>query len=124
MEKILFIGIGGFLGANLRFFISNWAMEKWGPAFPFGTFVINITGSFIIGLFVTLATEKFVLEPELRLMIITGFLGAYTTFSTFALESAELILNGSRNLGLVNLLGSCFIGLIACFAGIMLGKSL
>src|SRR5262245_59817825 len=88
--KYLVVGIGGFIGANVRFIVGQWAAQKWGTAFPYGTFLINITGSFILGLFATL-TLKFLWDDTWRLLIAIGFVGAYTTFSTFEYETLELI---------------------------------
>ncbi|MBI9044402.1 MAG: fluoride efflux transporter CrcB [Anaerolineaceae bacterium] len=124
MEKILMIGIGGFLGANLRYWFTNWAIGRWGDQFPMGTLVINVTGSFIIAFFLALTAEKFVVDPLWRLFFVTGFLGAYTTFSTFSYESVELLLNGSRYYGIINPIISLVLGILAAMAGLYLGKNI
>ena len=122
MEKFLIISAGAVLGANARYLISDWAARKLGVGFPYGTFIINLTGSLLIGLFLTLATERFVVDPRLRLFITIGFLGAYTTFSTYAYESFSLIYQGQWLAGMLNLLGSVLLGVAAVGAGIFLGK--
>lgn len=122
MEKFLIISAGAVLGANARYLISDWAARKFGVRFPYGTFIINLTGSLLIGLFLTLATERFVVDPRLRLFITIGFLGAYTTFSTYAYESFTLIYQGQWLAGMLNLLGSVLLGVAAVGAGIFLGK--
>ncbi len=122
MEKFLIISAGAVLGANARYLISDWAARKLSVGFPYGTFIINLTGSLLIGLFLTLATERFVVDPRLRLFITIGFLGAYTTFSTYAYESFTLIYQGQWLAGMLNLLGSVLLGVAAVGAGIFLGK--
>src|SRR5438445_7866769 len=93
MMKVAMVGVGGFCGANARYWLGGWIQERWGTEFPWSTFVINITGSFILGLFVTLVTERYFVRNilALRLFIAIGFVGAYTTFSTFELETLTLV---------------------------------
>jgi fluoride exporter len=124
MAKYIIIGLGGFLGAIARYLVSDWAAQKWGAAFPYGTLIINLAGSFVLGLFLAASTERLLVDPRLRLFLATGFLGAFTTFSTFTYESAELMLNGGRSLGLLNLIGSVLLGAFMAFLGIWLGKQL
>jgi len=122
IEKFLIISAGAVLGANARFFISDWAARRFGAGFPYGTFIINLTGSLLIGIFLTLATERLALDPRWRLFITIGFLGAFTTFSTYAYESFTLMYTGEWLAGLLNLLGSTVLGVAAVGAGIYLGK--
>ncbi len=124
MDKFLLISAGAVLGANARYWIGTWAAQKWGPSFPYGTLLINVTGSLLLGLFMALTAERVVIDPRLRLLIATGFLGAYTTFSTFTYESMTLLTKGALMPGLLNILGSTALGLLAVGAGIWLGKSL
>lgn len=124
MDKFLLISAGAVLGANARYWIGTWAAQKWGASFPYGTLLINVTGSLLLGLFMALTAERFVIDPRLRLLIATGFLGAYTTFSTFTYESMILLTKGALMPGLLNILGSTALGLLAVGAGIWLGKSL
>jgi fluoride exporter len=122
MEKILIISAGAILGANARYWIGDWAARKLGPSFPYGTFIINLSGSFLIGLFLTLATERLMLDPRWRIFIAVGFLGAYTTFSTFTYESMNLLTNGQWVSGILNILGSTLLGIVAVGLGIYIGK--
>ncbi len=124
MERFLLISLGAVLGANTRYWVGAWAAGKWGAAFPFGTLLINLSGSFLLGLFLTLATERFVLDPRWRTFFAIGFLGAYTTFSTYAYESVNLLSKGQWLSGAFNLLGSALLGGLAVLAGIFLGKLL
>lgn len=124
MDKFLLISAGAVLGANARYWIGTWAAQKWGASFPYGTLLINVTGSLLLGLFMALTAERVVIDPRLRLLIATGFLGAYTTFSTFTYESMTLLTKGALMPGLLNILGSTALGLLAVGAGIWLGKSL
>jgi fluoride exporter len=124
MEKFLLISAGAILGANARYWIGDWAAQKWGATFPIGTLIINLSGSLLLGFFMTLAVERWLLDPRWRLLFAVGFLGAYTTFSTYAYESFTLIFKGEWLMGLLNLLGSTFLGVIAVGIGVYLGKSL
>ncbi|MFQ5409055.1 MAG: fluoride efflux transporter CrcB [Anaerolineales bacterium] len=124
MSNFLLVGLGGFAGAMARYALSGWAAEKLGAAFPYGTFIVNVVGSFALGLFLTVASERILLAPQWRLLFGVGFVGAFTTFSTYTFESAQLLLGGGRWLGFVNLLGTLLIGLSAVMLGIMLGRRL
>jgi len=124
LEKILLISAGAILGANARYWLGIWAAQKWGSALPYGTFLINITGSLLLGLFITLVSERLALDPRWRLLVAVGFLGAYTTFSTYSYESFALLEKGQWLPGLFNLFGSAILGLIAVVLGVLLGKHL
>jgi CrcB protein len=124
MEKFLLISAGAILGANARYWLGDWAAQKWGAAFPYGTFIINITGSLVIGLFLSLATERLMIDPRWRLFFAVGFLGSYTTFSTYTYESFSLIYDGQWLAGLANLLGSSLLGVLCAGVGVLLARSL
>lgn len=124
IEKILLISIGAMLGANARYWISDWVAQRWGTTFPYGTFLVNITGSLLIGLFISLTTERFIVDPRWRFLFVVGFLGAYTTFSTYTLECLTLFERGQWLLGLFNVLGSVVVGFIAVGTGMFLGRIL
>ncbi len=122
VTNFLLIGAGGFLGANCRYLVGGWVADWLGPTFPFGTLVINVSGSFVIGLFLTLITERISAPPELRLFFAIGFLGAYTTFSTYTFESLALIQAGAYLAAAANLLGSMGLGMVAVMLGAILGR--
>jgi fluoride exporter len=124
MEEYLIIGAGAVLGANARYLLGNWVAEKWGTTFPYGTLIINATGSLILGVFLAVATERYLIDPRWRLFIAIGFLGAYTTFSTYTYESVRLLLDGNWGLGLLNLVGSNALGVLAAVLGIAIGRRL
>jgi fluoride exporter len=122
METVLLISLGAVLGANLRYFLGGWIAQRWGTQFPYGTLVINLTGSLILGFFMTLLTGRFLIDPRWRLFFAVGFLGAYTTFSTYTFESLNLLLSGNWVLGTLNLLGSALLGGLAALLGVGLAR--
>jgi CrcB protein len=124
VEKILWISIGAILGVNLRYWVGDWAAQRFGSGFPYGTLIINLTGSFLLGLVVSMTMEHFIIDPRLRIFIIVGFLGSYTTFSTYAYESIALISLGQWGWGIFNLLGSSLLGALFALLGIWLSKVL
>jgi CrcB protein len=124
MEKILWISFGAVLGANLRYWVGDWAAQRFGSDFPYGTLMINLSGSFLLGLIVSLTLEHYIIDPRLRIFMIVGILGSYTTFSTYAYESIALISLGQWGLGLFNLIGSSLLGGLSALLGIWLGKVL
>jgi len=124
MDKFLIISLGAILGANVRYWVGGWAADRFGTTFPYGTLIINVTGSLILGFFITLVTDRFLVDPRWRLLVAIGFLGSYTTFSTYTYESMNLILSGQVWTGLLNLFGSSVLGAAAVTAGILLGRTL
>jgi fluoride exporter len=115
------ISIGAVLGANARFFVGGWIAERWGASFPFGTFVINVTGSLLIGVILTLASDR--LTPDwFRPLLAIGFLGSYTTFSTFSFETLALVQGGSFGLAAVNIALSVGGALAGVYAGVVLAR--
>lgn len=120
----MIIGLGGFIGANARYIVGQWAAERWGPGLPYGTFLINVSGSFILGLFGTLALHLG-WSPNTRLLIAVGILGAYTTFSTFEYETLQLIADGARyRAAAANLLVSVLCGFAAAWFGVIVARLL
>jgi CrcB protein len=113
----MYVGIGGFLGAIARYAVGGWISTRYRGQFPIATFVINVSGSFILGLFLTVATERIALDPRWRLLVAVGFVGAYTTFSTFEYESERLLAAGGFWLAGANLLGSVVVGFVAVWLG-------
>lgn len=116
------VAIGGALGSMARYLVGGWFASRFGGSFPYGTFVINVTGSFIIGLFLAFAEERVSLSPYWRLFFAVGFVGGYTTFSTFEYESARLFQAGQTLLGATYLIGSVVTGGVAVVAGMVLGS--
>ena len=123
MRTAVAIGIAGALGALARYGLDGLVSRRAG-AFPWGTFVVNVSGAFLLGLVVTLLGERFAVAPWLRASVAIGFLGAYTTFSTLTLESYRLIETRSFVLAGANLLGSMAAGLVALYGGVVLGRAL
>jgi len=124
VEKYILISLGAIVGANLRYLIGGWAAERFGSSLPYGTLIINLSGSLLIGIFLTYTTERVLIDPRWRLLIAVGVLGGYTTFSSYTYESVNLILNGSWGAGLFNLFGSAFLGAVAVIVGIFIGRLL
>lgn len=123
MIAVLLVGVGGFAGAVTRYLVDGRITAWTGGTMPWGTFAINISGSFLLGLLFALVTERAALPAEVRAPLMIGFLGAYTTFSTLALESWRMLEDGAWLLASANLLGSVLIGLIAVVAGVALGRA-
>jgi fluoride exporter len=124
MMNIVIIGIGGALGAVTRYGIALWVGQRWGRSFPLGTFVINVSGSFLIGLLMTLLAERFTVNPQWRLLLVVGFLGAYTTFSTFEYETGALLKDGEWTYAMLNVILSVVAGFIALKFGEIIAKAI
>ena len=123
MKEILWVGLGGFAGANARYLLGLWVATRFGTMFPYGTFIINVTGSFILGIVMGLL-DAHVLAPAIRLSLGIGFIGAYTTFSTFTYETLRLVESGSLLLAAANVVGSVVVGMLAAIAGLAAGRGL
>lgn len=117
--KVAVLSLGGSLGVNARYWLGVWVNRWASPQFPWATVTINVSGSFLIG-FLTLALTRWLPHPNLRLLVITGFLGGYTTFSTFEYEAVTLWERGEIWLAAVNVVGS----VVAGFAAVLLGMAL
>lgn len=124
MTPFLYISAGAILGANLRFLVGVWASQQFGAGFPYGTLIVNVAGCFIIGLFYGLGETRITITPELRLFVAIGFLGAFTTFSSFGNETINLIRSGDLWLALINVAGNNLLGLVAVFGGVTLARLL
>jgi CrcB protein len=121
--KVLMLTLGGAMGVNARYWLGDW-MSRWSsPQFPWATFTINITGCFAIGFLAVLLT-RWLPHPHVRLLVIVGFLGGYTTFSSYAYESLTLAERGEVVLALVYVFGSVVLGLIAVTLGVALARIL
>ena len=124
METILFVAIGGGVGSVTRYITSVWAAERFGVAFPYGTLLVNVVGCYLLGLFMVLATERFMLPAHWRLLVASGFLGGLTTFSSFGYETLKLVQDGELLPAVQNVAANLFTGLAATWIGIISGRSL
>ena len=117
LDKYLVVFAGAGLGGVARFVIGSAIMARYGPGFPLGTLVINVTGSFCVGLAMTLLTERLQLDPLWRLFLVVGVLGGYTTFSTFEYETYQAVRSGAAWLAFLNVAGSVILGYGAVLLG-------
>jgi CrcB protein len=124
MTALILVGAGGFIGAISRYMLDSRITAWTGGSFPWGTLVVNVSGSFAIGVLFALIVERAAMSADLRAPLLIGFLGAYTTFSTLTLESWRMIEDGSWLLAAANLGGSVAIGMFAIVAGIALGRAI
>ena len=121
---LVLVAVGGAAGATVRYVVDQWVSQRAEGAFPWGTLVVNLSGSVLLGLLFALAIERGVLPASVRAPVMIGFIGAYTTFSTLMLESWRLIEDGAVVLGLANLVGSSLLGMVALVGGLMIGRAL
>jgi CrcB protein len=124
MKDFLWISVGAVAGANLRYAVSHWAARTLSASLPWGTLIVNITGSFILGFFLVWITERVLADPRWRILIAVGFCSAYTTFSSYAFETLALWQQGHRMLALGNLAANNLLALLAVFAGALLARML
>jgi CrcB protein len=121
---VLMVALGGALGSLVRYFVAGTVQPAWWPGFPFGIFVVNITGGLAMGLITGLAALKLNLTPEMRAFLTTGILGGYTTFSTFSLDSAMLMERGAYVQAGAYIVGSVVLSILALFGGLWLMRIL
>jgi fluoride exporter len=124
MRDFVIIGVGAVLGANLRYWVANYFAVRVGLLFPYGTLFINISGSFLLGFAYTLLANRLVADEGYRLLIGTGFLGAYTTFSTFSYDTVILIERGDLLLAGVNSGASLAGSILAAYLGVVLARAI
>jgi CrcB protein len=122
--RTLWIGAAGFLGAVSRYAVEGWVSDRARGSLPWGTLVVNSTGCFLLGFVFALLTERFLPHPHVRAALTIGFLGAYTTFSTFAFETMRLAEDGAVMLAGANVVASVGAGIIAVYAGTWAGRAL
>ena len=124
LKNFLAISSAAVVGANLRYLLSRIAARHLGPVFPYGTLFINIVGSFIVGFFIIWTTERVLIDPRWRLLVVIGFCGSFTTFSSFAFETMAYFEQGQWGLMVVNILSNNLLCLGAALAGMSLGRVL
>jgi len=122
--EFVIVSIGAVVGANARWILSRYAAKLLGPVFPYGTLIINLTGSLIVGFFITWTTERVLADPRWRLFIVVGFCGAFTTFSSYAFETMTYFEQGQWALLAANILSNNLLCLGAVLAGIALARVL
>jgi len=118
MMKVMMVAVGGSIGATTRYLVSTWAAEKFGTDFPYGTLIVNVVGCFIIGAFMTLATERLIVSPYWRLLVTVGFVGGLTTFSSYSYETFKLLEEANIMMAMYNLLANVMMGFLATWLGI------
>ncbi len=120
MDRYLVVMAGAGLGGLARYVAGTWIMAMYGGRFPLGTLVVNVTGSLLIGVLMTLLTERFHPHPNWRLFLVVGILGGYTTFSSFEYETYQAVRDGARWMSMLYLVGSIVLGYIGVWLGALL----
>jgi fluoride exporter len=124
MLKYLIVGVGGFVGSVMRFWVGTLFTAKYGTRVPWGTFAVNITGSFLIGLVVTILVARNDLSPNWRYLIPIGFIGGYTTFSAFEYETFRSFESGDMLIAALNVVGSVIVGFFCVWLGVLAGRTI
>lgn len=122
MLGILLVAVGGGIGATTRYLVANWAAARIGTEFPFGTLIVNVAGCFIIGAFMTIAVDRFIVSPYWRLFISVGFLGGLTTFSSFSYETLHLLQEADVMRAFYNVGLNILVGFFATWLGISVAR--
>jgi len=121
---VLWIGLGGFIGANARYFLGRAIIERYGSAFPWGTLTVNVIGSLMIGIVLEFIAQRVIENPAYRLFLVVGFLGGFTTLSTFAFETVSLLEDDKWARAIAYVLASNVVAIAACFAGVWVVRRL
>ncbi len=124
MKELLYVFIGGGLGSLVRFLLGKWVNSFHNSNFPFGTFIINIVACFVLGFFIGLVDQKQILSPAIRLFLVVGFCGGFSTFSAFSSETLMLIQQGQNSTMLLYVLLSVVVCLIATFGGLLIADKI
>jgi fluoride exporter len=122
--NFVIVALGAIFGANLRYVLSRLIAKVIGPVFPYGTLVINVTGSFVVGWFMVWTTERVLIDPRWRLLIVIGFCGGFTTFSSYAFETMAYLEQGQWALMTTNMVANNVLSLLAALAGMALARVL
>jgi fluoride exporter len=122
--NFLAISLGAIVGANSRYLVSRYAARLLGPVFPYGTLIINVVGSFLVGWFLIWTSERVLIDPRWRLLVVIGFCGGFTTFSSYAYESMAYFEQGQWWLMAVNVVSNNLLSLLAAMAGMALARLL
>lgn len=124
MINIILVALGGAFGSVARYLVGVWTLRRFGPNFPWGTLTVNIVGCFAIGLISEVIARRLNASPEMRLLLVTGFLGGFTTFSAFSLDVISLFERGATVAGASYVIASVGVSLYAVFAGLALGRAM
>jgi len=124
MGKLILIGLAGFIGTLSRYWLSGVVARRYGETFPMGTLLVNLVGCFLVGLLFYLLHERFIVNQTVRTVVLIGFLGRFTTFSSFGLQTFTLLQDGEFGLAALNILGANVIGLVLVWAGYTLARIL
>jgi len=122
LEKLIWIGLAGVLGTLARYGLSGIVQRACGTSFPCGTLAVNILGCFVFGLVWSLAEDRLSISPAVRTVVLIGFLGAFTTFSSFAFETSQMLRNEQWAMAAINILAQNIFGLVALFLGLIAGR--
>jgi len=123
-KDVLWISLGAIVGANLRYAVSRLALKHLSPSVPYGTLIVNVTGSFALGFFLAWTTERVLADPRWRLLVAVGFCGAYTTYSSYSFETFGMIEQGHYGLAAANFVFNNLLCLVAVIAGVALARAL
>ncbi|OWV86592.1 protein CrcB [Rhizobium sp. R72] len=124
MIQAILVAVGGAIGSVLRYYVGRWALRLAGPAFPWGTLTVNVVGCFVIGVFAEMIIRRFDASPELRLLLITGFLGGLTTFSSFSLDTITLFERGAALSGALYIVASVGLSMAGVIGGLALMRAI
>jgi len=122
MKDFLWISLGAVVGANLRFAVNRWAAAYLSASLPYGTLIVNVTGSFILGFFLVWTTERVLADPHWRMLIAIGFCGSYTTFSSYSFETLHLFEEGHYSMAIGNFIFNNLVSLLAVLGGAVLAR--